>query len=226
MTLNLPLLLLALVLLWLPRPWLRLGATLLKRRRRRVPGGGKEPWNTREPGDPRVSARQEFTHIRNYIDFLRALGGTALVLGGWQLQASIGAAAGASKLVTREVLVVKAAILLIGVLVQTHRWNRQRITFYPPIFYLAGISFVLVSPWPALFAFVMIWAVNPALGNAQAFLSLYAVFVATFGYLLSKSARAAVIYLAGLIFLPVLLSLLSKRPLVVFARKTTHAGGG
>ena len=71
----------------------------------------------------------------------------------------------------------------------------------------------------AVFAFVMIWAINLGVANAQVFLLFHAVLMVVFGLLFARKAWMPVT-LAGLItFLPVLLSLLAQRPLVIFTRK-------
>src|SRR4051812_46844871 len=73
MMVDLPFFLLAVVLLLFPRAWMRLGWAFLRRRRRgRHGASATEPWLARQPGDPRLSFRREFTRLRNYIDLLRA----------------------------------------------------------------------------------------------------------------------------------------------------------
>jgi hypothetical protein len=73
----------------------------------------------------------------------------------------------------------------------------------------------------AAFAFVLIWAVNPILKNPSVFLSVYAVLAALFGLLFSGFERFHWLVALCLIFLPVLLSALAQRPLVMLTRKST-----
>jgi hypothetical protein len=113
--------------------------------------------------------------------------------------------------------------MLLGVLIQAVRVEKRRVTFYPPIFYLAGLSLSLCSPFGALFAFILIWAFNPMLRSASAFLTIYAALMVGFGMYFSGLGDKSTMLAGGLCFLPVLLSLLAQRPLVIFARKVHHS---
>jgi hypothetical protein len=220
MLVDWPFLLLAVFLLWLPRQWMRLGTAFFRKRKRRGErANANQPWNAREPGDPRVSFRREFARGRNYIDLLRAAAGSLLLDGGLGVQASLRVGADAAPGVGRQILALQAAIFLLGLLIQAVRFEKGRLTFYPPIFYLAGLTVGLCDLRGAVFAFALMWAVNAALGNAQAFLTIYAMLVMLFGYFFSQQGRVSVILAGVLCLLPVLLSLLSRRPLVVMSRK-------
>ena len=223
MTVNLPFLLLAITLLWFPRQWLRLGSVFKRRRSAEAHRAGKEPWNNREPGDPRVSFATEFSKFRNYVDLLRAAAGSLALAGGMGLAPCLGVADGAPRNMTYVVMGVRALILLVGLLVQTVRYEKRRFTFYPAIFFIAGLSVGLCDPRSAAFAFALVWSINAAFGNAQAFLTAYAVLIGVFGHFFSRLGDLSVIYAGFLCFLPVLLSLLANRPLVIFSRKGTHA---
>jgi MFS family permease len=223
MTANLPFLLLAITLLWFPRQWLRLGSVFKRRRSVEASRKATEPWNNREPGDPRVNFGTEFSKFRNYLDLLRAAAGSLALSGGLGFAPSLGVADGAPRNLAYAVMAVHALILLVGLLVQTVRYEKRRFTFYPAIFFIAGLSVGLCDPRSAAFAFALIWSINAAFGNAQAFLTGYAVLIALFGHLFSRLGDLSVIYAAFLCFLPVLLSLLANRPLVIFSRKGTHA---
>lgn len=227
MVIDLPPFLLALGLLLFPRQWLRAGATILRRRRR---SGSKpaivEPWRERESGDPRLSFAREFTQFRNYLDLLRAAAGGLLLFGGMGVEASLSLAAGAPASAGKTLLILRAALLLAGLIAQTIRIEHRRVTFYPPVFYLAGLSLALCGWKVALFAFALIWTFNAALGNAQAFLTIYAVLIAGFGFLFVGIRKPWVIYAALLAFLPVLLSLLLARPLQILTRKGSRVGRG
>lgn len=227
MAIHLPSFLLALALLLFPRGWMRIGAVVRRRRSSAAARAREaEPWNKRSPGDPRVSGRREFRRLRNYIDLLRAGGGGALLMGEFGLVAAIAAESGASSLAARAVVGVRALIFVIGLLVQTLRWEHGRVTFYPPVFYIAGVSVALCSPWAALFAFILIWTVSGSLPNAQGFLALYAGLILLFGHLLLGLRDLSTDFAALLCFLPVLLSWMSNKPLVVLTRKGTHGAAG
>jgi hypothetical protein len=220
MILNLPLLVLGVLLLWFPRQWMRRGLALLQRKRRSS-GSERilEPWKDREPGDPRVNPRVEFAKFRNYVDLLRGFAGGLAVWGGFGIEAALQAGPGAGDGVAWQVLGIKAAVVALGLVIQAIRYERVRLSFFPPIFYLAGLSAALCNYQPAVFAFVLIWIVNAGLGNAQAFLSVYGLLLGGFGALFNGWRSLPVLLVAGLAFLPVLLSLMVKRPLMIFTRK-------
>ena len=224
MIVNFPLLLLGIALLWLPRGWMRRGTAVLQRRRRRA-GASRivEPWREREHGDPRISFPKEYSKARNYVDLVRGAAGGLLLFGGLGLAPAITAAPAATRTMAWQVLAIRGFILLVGLLIQTVQQRRQRVTFYPPIFYLAGLSFGLCDVRAAAFALVLIWAINPALPNAHAFLTVYALLLFIFGHFFAaqRDLRAP---LAGVLcFLPVLLSLLANRPLLILTQKR-HEG--
>jgi hypothetical protein len=228
MIIHFPLLLLAAALLFFPRQWMRLGLAFLKRRRRREDEGAAatEPWKARESGDPRVSFPMEFTKLRNYLDLLRGGAGSLALSGGMSIPPSIAIAPGSPGAVVWQVIVLRSLILLVGLLIQTVRYERNKVTFYPPIFYLAGLSVGLCDIRGAAFAFALIWAVNPALPNAQGFLTVYAIMLVAFGHFFAGGGDMSAAFAGALAFLPVLLSLLSNRPLTVFTRKATRTAQG
>lgn len=226
MIIDFPLLLLGVLLLWFPRQWMRRGAAFLRRRRRSAESMRiTDPWREREPGDPRVSALTEIKKFRNYLDLFRGAAGSLMLLGGMGIAPAIAAAADASRIVPHQVRAIWAFILLVGLLIQTLRYEKNRFTFYPPVFYLAGLSVGLCSLWGAVFAFVMVWSINPALPNARSLLSVYALLMVVFGYLFGVRSDFRFVYAGVLCFLPVLLSLLANRPLNIFTRKGTRSHG-
>ena len=224
MTVHFPFLLLAITLLWFPRQWLRHSAAFFRRRRKSESSRIVEPWREREAGDPRIGFAREFGKLRNYVDLLRGAAGSLALFGGMGVTPAVSADAGATPTIGYQVMAIRAAVLVIGLLIQTVRIEKGRLTFYPPIFYLAGMSVGLCDYRGAIFAFALIWAINPALPNAQAFLTVYALLLVTFGHFFSRRSDMLVMYLSGLTFLPVLLSLLARRPLVILSRKAmrTH----
>lgn len=218
MVVNLPFFLVGLVLLWFPRQWMRMGKTLWQRRRRaqRV----EEPWERRESGNPRLGFAREFGKTRNYFDLFRGIAGSVAILGGPDIPASLAEGEGSRSGMT--VLGLRFALFIVGVMIQMVRFERGRLSFFAPVFYLAGIATGWCGPWAALFGFVLVWAVNPLLGNAQAFLLAQGLFVAGFGYFLEVDVRALGAFVA-FCWMPVLTSFFSQRPLVVFSRKRAHS---
>ena len=80
-----------LLLLWFPRQWMRMGATVGSRRRRSgsTSTATLQPWEQRDAGDPRISAKREFGKLRNYFDLLRAAAGGLAIVGGYGIQSSL-----------------------------------------------------------------------------------------------------------------------------------------
>ena len=226
MTVDFTQLLVGLLLLWFPRQWMRLGISVGTRRRRT---GGKadqiQPWERREPGDPRISFRLEFGKVRNYVDLLRAAAGGLAIVGGFGIPASLASGGEGQALPAWQVFALQAAILGLGALTQILRYERRHVSLYPPIFYLSGLSLGLCSAWPALFAFVLIWGLNPMLGGPQWFLSVYALVILVFGFLFRTHGLTLPMVASGLFLLPVLLSLLARRPLVNLTRKPAPPAG-
>jgi hypothetical protein len=228
MLVNLPFLFLAIVLLWFPRRWMRHGFSIWNRRKRRTEDNARkaeEPWKTDEPGNPAVRFGAEFSKLRNYVDALRTAAGSVALLGGFDLDPCIDVVPDATGMLREEVLGLKLAILLVGLLIQTVRYERQRLLFFAPIFYLFGLTVGLCEFRTAAFSFALIWAVNPMLQNPGVFLSVYALIVGGFGAFFIGATSQVVIAAVLLCFLPVLLSLLAQRPLVLFTRKGTRTFG-
>ena len=184
-----------------------------------------EPWKQREKGDPRLGWG-EFGKARNYVDLLRGRAGGLAIVGWHMMEGAITVAEGAGRGAGRQVLIAQVGILVVGLLIQTVRYERHRISFYAPVFFIAGVTVALCGPWAALFAFLLIWTVNPLFGNAEGFLSVYALLLVVFGVLFRDTSRLLVIAAFLVTFLPVLLALLMRRPLVVFSRKAVPSAGG
>jgi len=225
MNLDLPLLALGVLLLWFPRHWMRRGVALLQRRRRSSKGVERiaEPWKDREPGDPRVNAPVEFLKFRNYLDLFRGLAGSLVIWGGLGIAPAITVAEGAARGASWKVLAIQAGITVVGVLVQSLRLERGRVSFFPPIFFLGGLSVGLCGYRGAAFAFVAIWVINVALPNSLSFLFVYAVLLTAFGFAFAGIGNLRVILAAVVTFLPALLSLMAKRPLMIYTRKGSRS---
>ena len=215
LTISWPYLILAIALLWFPRQWLRSGARVLKKRRK--PDGAMERLagiGARDPEDKSVQPGREFTNFRNYLDLFRALAG-AYSLTQFAL------------LAPKEdgeiaVLLGQAGILLVSVLVQSVRHD-GRLSFFAPIFFFVGMSVGTSGHYAGLFAFALVLAINPLIPNPRMFLTSYGLLLLPLGLVFSDDL-ALVAVNAGLIFLPPLASLLTKRPLVIFSRKPKAAG--
>lgn len=197
-----------------------MGATLWRPKpHRRV----QEPWTQREPGDPRLSFREELTKTRNWFDLLRGAAGSLALFGGHGIQRSIGAESdGATS--GLSVLAVQVAVLSIGLAIQVARRERGRGSLFAPVFYLAGIGVGLCGGWAALFGFVLVWAVNPMLANAVGFLMVQGLAIGGFGLLLRGLDDGRAVLACMFCLMPALASMLLRRPLIVFSRKTSTEG--
>ena len=216
MTIDYKFFLIALVLLWMPRQVLRLGSRPVKSKRRSQRTEEQDPRKIREPGDPSVIFSVEFSKFRNYVDFLRGLAGSVAIMGStWGVESCLQSAGDLSR---TKLLVLRSAILLVGVLIQCFRFE-NRFTMYAPLFFISGISVGLCGVPVAGFALVLIWTINTGLRSPTLFLTFYALLIAIFSALF-LGYKSVVIYIAPVIFfLPVLISLMAQRPLVMFARK-------
>ncbi len=214
----------ALLLLWLPRPVLRFGAQIFRRRRRSRNFKDTNPATTRQPGEMRVGFKNEFGKFRNYVDFLRGGIGTIALAGGLPgFAPAFGAGDDLPVLTVRLIWGATILILLIGLLIQSFRFE-ARVTLFAPIFYLAGMSVGMCGPVVAIFALLLVWTINLALPNPGSFLSVYALLMVAFAALFRGFDSDRPYVMAGLCFLPVFLSLLIRRPLVLFSKKTKLAG--
>lgn len=184
-----------------------------------------EPWKQREPGDPRLGWG-EFAKARNYFDLLRGLAGGLAIVGWHMIDGAVTVAEGAAGGGARGALLAKIAIIVVGVLLQTVRYERQRLSFFAPVFYIAGVSAALCGPWAALFAFIMIWAITPLFPSAGWFLTVYGGVMFCFSYFFKDTGLFLTATAFVIAFLPVLLSLLTRRPLVVFTRKAVSGSSG
>lgn len=212
---------LALLLLWFPRQVLRRGGEVLRLRRRHRPSPMVDinPAKMREPGDPRVLFMVEIVKPRNYIDFFRATVGSVMLLGGFAgFEAAVRAADDAPGTTVQLVLYGRLLILAIAVMIQSFRFERKP-TMFPPIFFLSGVALGLCGPFAAGFSLVLVWTINLTLPNPTAFLSVFALLVGGFGLLFLGTGNEQPFFAVALIFLPVLVSLLARRRLVLFTKK-------
>lgn len=211
---NWPYLLLAVAMLWFPRQWLRTGARVLKKRRK--PDGAMERLagiGARDPEDKSVQPGREFANFRNYIDLFRALAG------GYSL--SQFAFAGDTDGASMETLVIQAVILLVAVIIQSVRFD-GRLSFFAPIFFFVGMSVGASGHYAGLFAFALVLAINPIIPNPRLFLTAYGLLLLPFGFVFGADLRLLGLN-AGLVLVPPLASLLTKRPLVIFTKKPKSA---
>ncbi len=173
-----------------------------------------------------MSFREEIAKLRNHVDFLRAALGSVLLLGTLPgREPLLRAVEGASSREAQLAADLPLGILLVGVVLQTVRFE-SRVTLFPPIFYLAGLTFGLCGFYPALFALVLVWAINFALPGPTGFLAVHGLAILTFGLLFDGMSDKRPFVAAGFLFLPVLLSLLTRRRLALLTKRVKGPGSG
>lgn len=215
MLVNIPLLLIAVALLWFPRTWMRRGGSLWR---------SKKHGNSRSTGSldgSSVSARREFAKPRNYYDLFRAAAGTLALVGGFGVDAALRNDPHAAHSHATQILGLQAAILLVAVLLQTVRFER-RLSLSAPLFFVSGVLIMTCLPWAAVCGFVIAWLLTPIAPNVGGFLMIQAIVILPLQYALAGVVPIA-LFAVALSLLPVLLSLLTRRPLTVFTRRTTSA---
>lgn len=201
----------ALMLLWLPRGWLRAGPGI-GRRRRHLPA---HSW-THAPQDGTVlSARHAFSKLRNYLDLVRGAVGTFAIVGGYGIRsAAILKHNGAV-----QPFAIPLAVLTIAILTQSIRRDRRGFALSAPVFFVAGMMLAAPPALPGLCAFALAWALVPVLPNAVGFMTIQVMVFSLVGAVLG-GLNPSVISIAVASFLPVVLSLLMRRPLMVLSPRT------
>lgn len=222
MTVHYPYLALALLLLWFPRNWLRLGA--------RVASGGAGRRSSaaraeRDPNDRGVKPLAEAAKSRNWVDWLRAgVGAYGLTT------VALMPPTGTSGVDVTTVACVGAA-MTVGMVVQMVRVE-GRLSLFAPIFYLQGMTFGVAGGLVGVLAMVGSWALSPVLPGAAAILFVQGGIALSLGLLLQMQDTEPVMLmvLTGVIWAPVLASvLLRKRLSASFDKRlkvvTREAGG-
>lgn len=67
-------------------------------------------------------------------------------------------------------------------------------------------------------AFISIWAFIPLVAEASVFLTIYAGLIVGFSHFFGRLGDIYALYSGVLCFLPVLLSMLARRPLAIYAQ--------
>jgi len=224
-SIDYPLLLLAVILLWFPRQWLRFGRGVMRRWRwgKRAKGRRQETGNVREPGDTRLRANEEFAKPRNYIDFFRALLGALLLVGNssWGVDASLTVATDQELLGHEAALIdrLRMAVMLIAVLIQFIRYE-GRVTLYAPIFFLGGLGLALAGFNAGVIALLVAWTMNASIPLTPAsYLTVYGLLIFMLGLVFRGMTDSYVLFVGTMCLLPVVVSLLARRSLAVFTKR-------
>lgn len=200
---------LALAMLWFPRQWMRFGKLQKKKHRKEretLEKFAQEGAN--DPDDKSVRLTRELRSPRNYLDLFRGIvGGIAL----WEFSFT----GDSSDWVA---LALKYVIMFVAVMIQTIRW-RQRITWFAAIFYFAGISIGMGNHVAGSLAFLLTCTINPVIPTPRTFVGVFAIMLLPFNFFLGDGGMTQATANMALVGLPVLFSLLTNRPMVVFTRK-------
>lgn len=205
---------LVVILLWLPRPWLR-------GRDKRASSGGERRGDrnrvAREPGDVSLHFKDEVKKPRNWLDLTRAAAG-AFMLEHVCFEQAPDAASG----VDTWIFLTKGAICVVAVLIQMIRLE-GRLTFSAPVFFVGGLGLGILGWLPGLFAWVAIWVINLVLPGPSSFLFLFSGLLGVFGLALSSGPSRDNALAAGLSLFPVIVSLMTKRRLVQLGKRTRNS---
>ena len=117
----------ALLLLWFPRQWLRLGKKVI---RSSAPRNLGQPVVERDAQDASISLKSKISKARNWIDLARAATG-ALALN----YACFSVELGEAKSSAYKIFALKCALLVLAVLIQTIR-PKSRVRLVAPIFFI------------------------------------------------------------------------------------------
>lgn len=216
MIINFWLLPVVLVLLWLPRQWLRFGGTVIslphhRRRHHHHSEHGVEP----DQGDVSLKAREEFLKSRNWVDFFRAIAGSTAVT------ACCFENTDAAQADDAGMFVLQCVVFVLAVVIQTLRFE-GRFSLVAPVFFILGLAFGLIGWKGGLFAGITLWTLNLVLPGPGVFLVVFAGIEICFGLLLTRVPLRFALLAAALALLPVLISAVTRHRLVRFSRKTKH----
>ncbi len=208
-----PYLLLASLLLCLPRQWLRVGRVFAPARR--APKNALEKFSSgpaQDPSDRSLSLGKELRSKRNYIDILRA------AAGGYCLRYFTFVAT--DDRAKMQMLFIQGVLLLVAILIQSIRFE-GRFGFFAPCFYYIGLSTGYMSYIVGPFAMLLLFAINPIIPNPRMFVATYGLLLLPLGWLLAEKMEQ-VNLMTSLVLLPPVLSLMTRRPMVIYAKKIKH----
>ena len=201
MSVHYPFLAFALVLLWFPRGWLRHGLRVTSKPPRRY----NQPKTERDPNDRAVKPLVEAVKSRNWVDFFRA------AVGGYGVTSAVFASSGAGA-AHAPALVWQGALLAAAVFFQMVRLE-GRLSLFAPIFFLQGLTVGAAGPLVGLLAMLGSWALTPVLPGAGAVLFVQGAITLSLGLLLQGTEPTLLMVLTGVIWLPMLVSVLLRKRL-------------
>lgn len=199
---------LGLLLIWFPRNWLRFGVRVSPKPPRKYNQTKVE----RDPYDLSVSPVVEGVKSRNWLDFFRAMIGSWVVLG-------VAAERGGGMASGSTTLTLAASALGVAGLIQMVRVE-GRLSLFAPIFFLQGMNFGMNGGIIGAITMIGAWALSPVLPSAGALLFVQGAATLCLGLLLRNAEPVLGMIMAGLTWVPVLISvLLRKRLAASFDKK-------
>jgi hypothetical protein len=199
---NLIFLVFALVLLLIPRSWLRLGARVTPKPPRKYNQAKVE----RDPYDHTVKPEAEAMKPRNWLDLFRGMVGAGVLFYVAEDKA------GSAGLVATPYFGWAIALLVIAVVSQMIRLQ-GRLGLFAPIFFLQGVNLGINGAVVGLIVMLGSWALSPVLPSAGALLFVQGATALILCFLLNDATPAYGLVVAGLCWVPVLVSILMRKRL-------------
>lgn len=192
----------ALLLLLIPRGWLRFGGRVTAKPPRKYNQAKVE----RDPYDHTVNPVAEAVKPRNWLDLFRGMVGAGVLF--YVAEDYAGEATLASSNLFSWVI----AALTLAVVAQMIRLQ-GRLGLFAPIFFLQGINLGVNGAVVGLIVMLGAWALSPVLPSAGALLFVQGAAALILCFLLSDANPAYGLMVAGLTWLPVLVSILMRKRL-------------
>lgn len=204
------------ILLWIPRGLLRMGRPEGSGRSKgpkKMPAMRKD----RQPGDHSLWAGEEFARTRNWVDLARAYAGAMALISvvPGLAESWVGRAGEEADVLAFGIL---AGVLAASLLIQMLRVE-ERLTLFPPVFFVTGLAFALVGWKAALLAFIGVWAINIVLPNPGVFMTAFGGSVLLLAIFFGTETRSALLAM-GLAVFPPLMAVLLRRRLAQFRKRT------
>ncbi|AHF91805.1 hypothetical protein OPIT5_17860 [Opitutaceae bacterium TAV5] len=205
MTVDYTIIVLSIILLWIPRSWMKIGRLSRHRGGSGVRSGsrGKEKSLARARllVDYRLDRRKAFGDLRNWLDMFRALAGSVgLFVMGVQ---------GLTDMpldIATPWIAGQIGVVMVAVYIQTFRFGKDFV-FFAPVFFIQGLMFGLTNGWMVLPILIGLWTV---LAHPAAFLAAFGGIVAIFGAL-TGVPTVYVLAALGVTMGPVLTSILARQ---------------
>lgn len=193
MTIDWPLLLCAIGLLWVPYP---------------MPQFLHNRLTSNPPARPRPSSVLGMAKVwTNWASLLTAAGG-AFLLSGLAIQVDEGAEG-----VQRIILPIKAGVLGVGILLQMIRFKAE-VNLLDPVYYLCGVTLFFYGPISGVFAVVVGWLFALSQNKPGLVLPVAGIALGLAGYLLAESSIFNLAINVGGLLAPIFIALLSQKELI------------